>query len=368
MKFKKVNKKDISKIPKEARPVEFAKNGKFEKINWPKLSVEDITDFDDKGFTLLHYAIRHGHWESVPVKLRDKKFWQDAKDGTSIYLSACHGNDMDRIDTSQLTTNDLLKRNEQRDFLALHYTNKGRLYTIPRDIITEEVLWHKVEDGYRVTGGYPEDYLIHRIARFDQIGYVHQEHLSHKLLALKSNAGQTVFHILANEQANRIPQELWTREALLYQDDSKITPLHLITRCSGDLIPKDITINDLLILDEEGNTPLHNWCLAPGTDWALIPNKYLTKESLESTGGNLRQTVLEKLLNRYKKEYPIPNRDDLNILMNSKISYALKQIDTSKLKELLKDYDRPVTKLIKEEMCKRKLIQEVKTKGEPLEI
>ena len=363
-----MNKKNTKKIPKEAKPVELAKNGKFDNINWSKLSVADITEFDDKGFTLLHYAIRQGHWESLPVKLRDKKFWQDAKDGTSIYLSACYGNDLDRIDTSQLTTEDLLKRNKKGDFLALHYTNKARLYTIPKDIITEEVLWQKVEDGYRATGGYPQDYLIHRIARFDQIGYVHEEHLSHELLALKSNSGQTVFHLLADDEANRIPQELWRREALLYQDDSKVTPLHLITRCSGDLIPNTITINDLITPDDQGNTPLYNWCLAPGTRWTLIPNKYLTKESLESTGGDLRQTVLEKLLNRYKKEYPCPNREDLNTLMSSKISYALKQIETAKLKELLKNYDPPVTKLIKEEILKRKAKKELARQEEPLEI
>jgi ankyrin repeat protein len=355
-------------ITNHTKPVELANKGEFHKINWSKLSVQDITEFDKNGFTLLHYAIRHGHWDSVPIKLKDKEFWQDAKDGTSIHLSACYGNDLDRIDTSQLTTDDLLKRNDKGDFLALHFTNKARLFTIPKDIITEKVLWQKVEDGYRATGGYPEDHLIHRIARFGQIGYVQQEYLSHKLLSLRSNAGETVFHILAKDEAQNIPQELWTRKALLYQNDSKVTPLHLITKNSGDLIPKDITINDLLMPDEEGNTPLYNWCLAPGTEWALIPNKYLTEETLESTGGPPKQTVLEKLLNRYIKEYPIPNRDDLNTLMNSKISYALKQTKTPKLNELLKEYKPPVTKLIKEEILRRKVKKEVKTIEESFDI
>jgi hypothetical protein len=355
-------------MPKLRRPVELASCGSYNQINWKKLTVKDITEFDELGYTFLHYGARHSQWQSLPIKLRDPKYWQEAKDGDTIYMAAYQSADQSWIDTSKLTKYDILKRNEEGSFLALLAAHNRTLHTFPKSLLTKDVLSQKTNDrdGLSLIDTTNRvDLLIHQIARYGQISVVPKKELSIKLLSTKGTFGESVYHIIAQEQqAEDIPQELWTRETLTLKTPTGVTPLHALTS-HGQNVFRDVAIlEDFLHKSNQGTTPLHAWARRP--HWISIPDKYLTKETLNLKGG-FQETILEIILDNYKNGWA--SRDpDFDKLMRSKLSYALRQAKDSTLKKIAKSPPPSIEPLIKTELLKRRVVKEVSREGKSFDL
>jgi hypothetical protein len=187
------------------------------------------------------------------------------------------------------------------------------------------------------------------------------------MLSAKGNYGETIYHILAHDNVpEMLPKKLWTRSAVTLQADSGITPLHHLCQYDWCLVPKDITLDDLLIKTTTGSTPLHCWAAAQ--TWHRIPNAFLTKETLELEAeyevtpiesimkqfGNLNLRVRNGLIER-----------DKNI--ENKFRSILSKISERTLKDLLSTKEKSLVTFIKEEMSKRKISKTLK-KEEDIEI
>jgi hypothetical protein len=346
-------------MPSKKRPVELASCGSYNQINWKKLTVTDITEFDDLGYTFLHYAARHSQWQSLPIALRDPQYWQDSKDGDTIYMSAYYSADQSWVDKTKLTIEDILKRNKEGNFLALLATHNRTLHTFPKSLITKDILLQKVPDKDELslidkTNG--EDLLIHQIARHGQISVVPKEELSTEILSIKGTFGESVFHIIAQEQQEEdIPQELWTRETLTLKSPTGVTPLHAIVQWGQLTLPEEITLEDFLNKTDAGATPLHNWAKSSG--WIAIPDKYLTKDTLDLKDGS-KESLLEIILDNYTNGWASRDRE-FDKFMRSKISYCLKQAKDSTLKKLSKNPTPSTEPLVKSELVKRKVVKEL---------
>jgi hypothetical protein len=356
------------------KPVELASCGQYSQINWKRLTVKDITEFDDLGYTLLHHCARHSQWQSLPIKLRDPKYWQEARDGDTIYMAAYYSADQSWVNTSQLTKKDILKRNKEGKFLALLATHNKTLHTLPKSLITREVILEKVQEAQTNLNKKntphkskldSKNLLIHEIARYGQISAIPKNLLSEKLLSIKGTSGESVYHILAQEeQAEEIPKNLWTRDALTLKSPQGVTPLHYIVRQGADVMPETITLKDFLNETIIGETPLHSW--AKSSYWISIPDKYLTQETL-GLKGSFKESILEIILDNYQNGWA-SREPEFNEFMGSKISYALSQAKDSTFKEISKNPAPAIQPLVKNELIKRKLVKKISRGVNSLEI
>jgi hypothetical protein len=355
-------------MAKSRRPVELASCGSYNQINWKKLTVKDITEFDDLGYTFLHHAARHSQWQSLPIALRDPKYWQDSKNGDTIYMSAYYSADQSWVDTSKLTKNDILKRNEEGSFLALLAAHNRTLHTFPKPLLTKDVLSQKINDRdglYLTDKTNGKDLLIHQIARYGQISVVPKKELTIELLATKGTFGESVFHIIAQEQQEEdIPHDLWTKKTLTLKTPAGVTPLHAIVQWGQLTLPEDISLEDLLTKSNAGSTPLHNWASSPG--WIAIPDKYLTKDTLGLTGGS-KESLLEIILDNYANGWASRDRE-FDQFMRVKLYDALSRADNATLKKIAKNPPPSSETLIKAELIKRKVIKQISRECRSLEI
>jgi hypothetical protein len=353
-------------MPTKEKPVNLASCRHYNKLKWDKLTEKDITEFDDMGFTLLHYAALHGMWDKLPTNLRDQKYWQDSKDGNSIYLCAYIGSDQTWIDKSKLTTYDIIKKNKQGAFIANIATAYRTLHEIPFSLLTKEVLLQDIHP-YKIPSDEPhsQDKLIHQIARFDQLNCIPKELLTEELLLTRGSYGDNVYHIVSkNKEINEIPEFLWTKKALTSPEKDGTTPLHTIAVHQPDFIPPDIDLDSLLLKTDTGLTPLHVWADRP--HWYKIPNKFLTKETLALDNG-FGSTLLETIVNSYK-EWWWHDRDSNSEKIEPKIVGIFRKADSKTLK-LLSTLGQPsITKLLNNELLKRKVISTISKEEKSIEI
>jgi hypothetical protein len=337
-------------MKKNRKPIEFARSVSYERINFEDLTEEDICEFDDTGYTLLHYIAKDGMWDHLPKKLQDKRYWQESPHGDTIYMAAYSGGRDEWIDKRELSESDILKRNSRGDFIAWIATKNKTLYMLPKKIITERVLRAPIKTPP------PKEYkalLIHQIATHQMITAVSKGLLTQELLSRRDSSGKSTYHILAStQQSGSLPPHLWTRSALTLKSKDGETPLHDIAFNAPSLIPKTISLEEIIVKNDKGNTPLHSWC--QGFGWVNIPNKFLTNETLNIVGEY--ESPLDILLFQYVNGMTAKNKQ-LEDLMRPKIVHVLKQLHTKKLLELVKDEKPAVSKLAIKEKARRKVIQ-----------
>jgi len=342
----------VTKNPKQS-PLSVATAGRYAQIEWEKLTEKDVLECSVTGHTILHHAAKQGYWNRVPKNLRDKKYWKEAKSGTTVLISAFQGDDQSWIDKKSLTTKEILKTNESGQSIANLSAKADRFYLLPKEIITPEVLQQEISQ---------EDYdtVLHKLARNKQPWVLDKKYLTESILATKGNYGETVYHIIADDSVpEMIPKHLWTKTTVTLPADSGITPLHNLCQHDWTLIPKDITIEDILIKTTTGCTPMHCW--ATTQNWHRIPDKFLTKETLE-----LRAEYEAAPIGSIVKQFGQLNLKVKNKLektdksIESKFRNVLSKITDKTLKELLNTTEKSLIPFIKDEITKRKLTKTLK--------
>jgi len=206
------------------------------------------------------------------------------------------------------------------------------------------------------------DKVIHFMIRRGEIKTIPNFLLDTDILSQRGEGGETVFHILAKRDEMRYTKgRIWTKSILLDKDDSGTTPLHSMAMHGNNLIlERDLKTETLLISNAIGETPLYNW--ASSTLWLTIPDKHLTKESLQSKG-KYGSTILDIILEQHTVK---PN---WGFRISHSLEKILEKIDKNELKRLLRDYSREpkLNVLIKKEMHRR-IMQKIKKDGGELEI
>lgn len=326
-------------------PLQLACQDRYEDINFKKLKEGDILEANHDGQTLLHLAAADGQWALIPKQFQDKKYWKTDMLGNSIYMAGLlNSKKTSWIDKEKLTEGDILQKNSLGQSIALHAAMNVYFNQLPKSAITTEVLTQKSEQ---------DDRIIHIIAKSEQFSCIPKEIITRELLSLPGNYGESVYHILSGQkQLSLIPQKLLLKSELLKQSKTGITPLHRIAAHRPELMPKNVTLKDLLLKTKGGYTILHSWANNP--NWVNIPNNFLTKQSLEIKDDR-NMCPLDCLIDHYKNGWASREKN-LAIAMRFKIKYVLTKISKGKLEVLAKDQSPAVTQLVKEEVLRRKII------------
>jgi hypothetical protein len=350
---------NIAKDGGKADPTYLASRCQYNYVDWNSLTEKDITTFNDKGYTFLHYVAEHGYWQRLPIKLRDSKYWRESEGGDTVYICAFRGKDTDWIAKESLTTKDLLTKNNIGQSIATLAAESKKFAEFPKDIITKEVLLTPL------TAQRKWDKLIHFLAQTGQLPAVPEELLTEELLSIKGRGGNTVFHTLAeNNYIADIDPKLRTIKNLTLKSYEGTTPLHTIAQYQTNLLPNDISLKELTIKTRDGHTPLHAW--ARGHNWREIPDKFLTKESLELKD-NYGTKLIYQITERFKTDEAIaPTK--INAMLNSKMKSILSKVDDKTLHSLALDKSSSLVKHVKGEMGKRKLLKELSETEQSLEI
>lgn len=342
-------------------PLSLATAGRYAQIQWERLTEKDVLECSNTGHTILHHAARQGYWNRVPKNLRDKKYWKESKNGTTVLISAFQGEDQSWIDKRSLTTQDILKQNERGESVATLSAKSGRFYLLPKEIITLEVLQQEISN---------EDYdtVLHKLARSRLLSVIDKKLLTEKMLSAKGNYGETIYHVAADDNVPEvIPKHLWTKTTVTLQADSGVTPLHHLCQYDWTLIPKDITLEDILIPTTTGSTPLHCW--ATTQNWHRIPDKFLTKETLELKA-EYETTPIESIIKQFGN-LNLRVRNDIaeqDIVIENKFKNVLSKISDKTLNELVNTKEKNLLPFIKRELGKRRVFKELANKTQSLEI
>jgi hypothetical protein len=258
----------------------------------------------------------------------------------------------DQIPWNKLTTQDLLEKNSSGISFVAIVAKRGMFGNIPDEILTEEVL---TEDS----SNEEYDKVIHTLTRSEQIQSIPKRLLTEKLLSTPGDYGDSCYHILAQDNnAMFIADELWTRTALTLQNNNGETPLHDICEHDSDLIPKEVTFDDLLIESDTGITPLHTW--AASVTWTRIPDEYLTKRTLELPIGDGGLTLLNSLVEQYEnqKNSGWYTKED-RVPMDRKMKGILSLATDKKLKSLSNKKKSHILPLVKQEIGKRLIMKKI---------
>lgn len=349
----------IAKDGGKTDPLYLASRCQYNYVDWNSLTEKDITTFNDKGYTFLHYVAEHGHWNRLPIKLRDNKYWKESEGGDTVYICAFRGKDTYWIDKKSLTTKDLLTKNNIGQSIATLAAEYKEFAEFPKEIITKEVLL------IPLTTTRKWDKLIHFLAQTGQLPAVPEYLLTEEILSIKGGGGNTVFHTLAeNNYTDDIDPKLWTVKNLTRKSYDNTTPLHTIAQYKPHILPKDITLKELTLKTREGFTPIH--ACARGHNWREIPNKFLTKESLELKD-NYGTKLIYQITERFKTDEAIaPTK--INAMLNSKMKSILSKVDDKTLHSLALDKSSSLVKHVKGEMGKRRLLKELSDSEHNIEI
>ena len=206
--------------------------------------------------------------------------------------------------------------------------------------------------------------IIHLMARIGKVKTIPNDLITHDLLSLKNKGGETVYHFLAHlGYVHHIPQEMWTRNALTLPNDSGETPLHTITKFNSNVIPKDITLDDLLLKNEHGQTPLRSW--ADSSNWHQIPDKFITQETLNLPHGNI--TMFDTIIHLYKIDVDNSLHRHRKALEN-KFKKILRKANDNDIEKLCEDPDPILHNPAKQEASKRKLVRKLSQSEQSLDI
>ena len=212
-----------------------------------------------------------------------------------------------------------------------------------------------------------DDKIIHLMARKGKVNTIPKEFITDQLLSLKGNKGESAYHILAQENyANHIDKSLWTKKALTLKSNNGSLPLHSIVQCSPELLPEDITLEDILMQDNDGDSALYLW--ARGQRWDQIPDKFLTRQTLElKVGYGAFETLMHHIAHRFKNDQVLWGTNYNNPL-DTKMKKLLAKVSDKLLSSLLKDEDPSLSRHLKAELAKRKMVKELSKSEQYLEI
>lgn len=268
-----------------------------------------------------------------------------------------------------LTEQDLLANSGEIVSWAI---DRGTFHEIPKEAITAKVLLQKATRGPQK--GHK---LIHMIAlvnadtdsgKIPPFPHIPKEVLTHELLSAKEDSGESVYHMLAHSNTlNCIPQGLINKDSLLLTTDEDRTVLHSVAINCPHLIPKEITLKEMLLRDKNDFTPLHSY--ACSNRWTDIPKAFLTKESVEikSREGNTpTDYILEEF--GFDVAYRDKESDPKRI---SKVRHVLSLVSQDFLKTLVKRKgieNISLLNLIKQEEFKRSLLNKLSEEGQNIEI
>lgn len=264
-----------------------------------------------------------------------------------------------------LTEDDLLKDQDGAPFI--HWTIRHKTFAfIPKQAITKKVLLHPIVRDQ----DYGEEKVIHLLARDAQFKDIPKDILTQELLATKGRLGESVYHVLAkSKKLHLLPKKLLTNNAnrgLIIADNNGWTPLHTITQQSPHLMPENIKLKDLLLKDYRGVTPLHTW--ASGSGWVNIPKQFLTKETLQLEDSS-KQTPFIHVAKQFQYEPKYKDSEVFKVLL-SQFTHILSHTNNSQLKVAINNpsINKGTMSLIKGEIVKRKLLDEMGKKEQSLEI
>jgi hypothetical protein len=352
-------------------PLFLASLKRFEEINWGNLTESDIANCDDKGVTLLHYCAQEGLWRKLPEKFRDTKYWKPTLDGTTVFMCAVQSENAKWINEHILTPKDLLKQNEiGESILSLAILNDN-LNAIPKKLLTKELLKENLNE---------KEKYIHFISRNRKIKIVEWELLDEEVLAIQDHRGNSSYHLLAeNETLRLIPRHLITLDKMLTENKQGMTPLDILV-CNED--PKELLNNEFfteeVFFKEKDNieAPIHAW--ADGRYWANIPKKFITTKNLKSKG---KETLLKSIISQYGRQAVWYNTNDESLKkMTDLVRLSVQLGDKKEIQEILKEAEslekgdtypngiKKTSTLIKEELTKRKILEEILINEKALEI
>lgn len=180
-------------------------------------------------------------------------------------------NRYDLIEWHKLTKEDITQTNSNGVSLLVGIVGDGQWTNLPPKLKEFSLTQPKGPSG--------NEKIIHLMTRQGKIDTIPTSLITKDLLSLKGARGESVYHILTDcKYTDQIEKSLWTREALTLTSDDGTTPLHKIAPHKPKLLPDDITIEDLLLKNKDGDTPLYMW-VTEG-EWLEIPDKFLTRNTL----------------------------------------------------------------------------------------
>ena len=195
--------------------------------------------------------------------------------------------------------------------------------------------------------------------------HIPQEVFTHELLSTRTDSGETVYHLLAQSYVLEcIPKELINKDSLLLETPDKRTVLHSVAVNIPELIPKEITLKEMLIRDKNNFTPLHGY--ACSSKWSDIPKEFLTKDSVEIEDRE-GKTPTDYILDEFGFDvaYREKGTDHKRI---SKVKHVLSLVSQDFLNKRTKLENHTITKLIEQELNKRKILKEINKTEQSLEI
>jgi hypothetical protein len=261
---------------------------------------------------------------------------------------------MDIADWDKLTKEDLIEKDGNHSFL--HYVILHDHWAkLSKEL--KEFSLTQTNDG--------DEKIIHLMVRMGKVKTIPEDLLTHELLSSKGPDGNSVYHTLTEwGYIHDVPKKLWTQESLTLPNNSGVTPLHNLLQFNCDMVPESITLNDLLLKANDGQTPLLSWANSP--NWAKIPDKFLTKETL-AMPDNKGNTVFSIITILYVTDHHnnlLRHKETLE----KKFKNILTKVNNNSIEKLCGDPDPILHKPARQEASKRKLVKELSQSEQSLEI
>jgi ankyrin repeat protein len=319
-------------------------------INWDNLTELDIKSKSQDGNTLLHYAAYYGCFEKIPKDLRNKKYWTETHNKTTVLMSAFERGKIPWVNPNDLTEEEIIKENGNKDSILTHAIFSKNLAVIPKTSLTKKVLMHPL---------YSREPAIHAIIRTNQIGELPPSCLNKEILSHKNENGDTGYHKIAQNHhdkatlQNLIAIGLWDQETLTLKASDHSTPLHILASKNAHMIPKKyLTKENLNLKDHRNQSVWHYW--TGGSSWMSLPIELATEKDLLEKDNENGKTPLWYLTTKF---VDLPGFNDNPTAKEEKklMAKAIKKLSTKGL-QIVKSYKIPaINKIVSQETIKRKI-------------
>jgi hypothetical protein len=232
----------------------------------------------------------------------------------------------DLIEWHKLTQKEITERDKKGISFLMHIVSYGHWTNLPP----------KLKEFSLTQPAHGDDKIIHIMARNGKLNTIPTEFITEGILSLEGNKKESVYHLLAQENyAHHIDKSLWTKKALTLASYDDCTPLHTLVQYQPELLAEDITLDDLLLPNKDGETPLYMW--ARGSHWSELPDKFLTKETLElKVGYGNFETIVHHICERFKNDTVLKSPEFM-MHLKIKMKKILSKIDDKILNSLRKD-------------------------------
>ncbi len=185
-----------------------------------------------------------------------------------------------------------------------------------------------------------------------------------------------------HKSLNKFPREFYSREGILAKNDNGETPLHFIcsrAKCEILCIPKKFITEEIIVTEnKDGTTPLHylsfhgNLKLVEGLEPNLLRDKNLEKSNKHGLSA-LDFALLSLKGALTNLSYPPLDKENQRVKIETSLRLILSRVSSKFLKEQLNlPLDSKLYKeksdMVKRELLKRDVIQEIQTKANSLEL